>query len=116
MSSQAHSPASTPQPTAREQALSGHIFSVSAGLVGVCLTVIGLFHLFRTPDRVQSLADNLIALDAMVFLFACIFAYLGIRTTDERRWRRLERAADGLFLFGLSGMVLICGLIAYELI
>jgi len=105
-----------PGPSARERDLSGHIFSVSAGLVGVCLTVIGLFNLFRTPGTVQSIADNLIAIDAIVFLFACIFSYLGIRSSDERRWLRLERAADGLFLLGISGMVLICALIAYELI
>jgi hypothetical protein len=103
-------------PTPPERALSGHIFSVSAGLVGVCLTVIGLFHLFRRPGEIQSVADNLIAIDAIIFLFACILAYLGIRSGDERRWRRLESAADGLFLIGISGMVLICSLIAYELI
>jgi hypothetical protein len=96
--------------------LSGHIFSVSAGLVGVCLTVVGLFRLFRRPGEVQSVADNLIALDAIIFLLACLLAYLALRTNDEGRWQRLERYADGLFLLGISGMVLISGLVAYELI
>jgi hypothetical protein len=92
MSSKTRSRTATHQPTAREQALSGHIFSVSAGLVGVCLTVIGLLNLFRTPGKVQGIADDLIAIDAMVFLLACIFAYFGIRTSDEHRWRRLQLA------------------------
>jgi hypothetical protein len=105
-----------PQPTSRERDLSGHIFSVSAGLVGVCLTVIGLFRLFRRAGEAQSIADNLVAVDAMIFLFACLLAYLGLRTSKERHWRRLERYADGLFLFGISGMVLICALVAYELV
>jgi len=109
-------PAPAPQPTARERELSGHIFSVSAGLVGVCLTVIGLFNIFRRTDAVESIADNLIAIDAFIFLFACLFAYLGLRATVERRWRRLERYADALFLLGISCMVLISGLIAYEFI
>ena len=33
------------EPTTRERDLSGHIFSVSSGLVGACLTVVGLFNL-----------------------------------------------------------------------
>ena len=111
------SPAPPPsEPTSRERDLSGHIFSVSAGLVGVCLTVIGLFRLFRKAGEVASVADNLIAIDALVFLFACLSAYLALRTTEERSWRRLERIADSLFLFGLAAMVVISALIAYEFV
>jgi len=106
----------TPPPSARERQLSGYIFSVSAGLVGVCLTVIGLFRLFRQPGEVQSVADNLVAINAMLFLFACLFAYLALRSDRERRWQRLERVADALFLLGIFGMVLISGLVAYEFI
>ena len=103
-------------PTTRERRLSGQIFSVSAGLVGVCLTVVGLFNVFRSAGQPTTIADNLVAIDAMLFLFACLFAYLALRTATETRWRRLERYADGLFLLGLSAMVFIVGLIAYELI
>jgi hypothetical protein len=103
-------------PSARERDLSGHIFSVSAGLVGVCLTVVGLFRLFSRRGEVASIADNLIAIDAIVFLFACLFAYLALRTASERAWHWLERLADGLFLLGLAGMVIISALVAYELI
>ena len=116
MNAQPQAPPPPSQPTARERALSGHIFSVSAGLVGVCLTVVGLFHLFRRPAEARSIADNLIAIDAMVFLLASLFAYLALRTDDEYRWRHLERFADGLFLLGICAMVLISGLVAYELI
>jgi hypothetical protein len=102
--------------TTRERSLSGQIFSVSAGLVGVCLTVVGIFHILKTQGTAQSLADNLVALDAIVFLSSCVSAYLALRSTSERRWRRLERCADALFLVGLAFMVVISGLIAYELV
>lgn len=105
-----------PQPTTRERDFSGYIFSVSAGLVGVCLTVAGLFNLFPRPGEAPRIADDLIVLDAAVFLFACFSAYLALRTSHETQWRRMERWADGLFLLGISGMVLISGLIAYEFI
>jgi len=95
--------------------LSGHIFSVSAGLVGVCLTVIGLFRLFAAT-RARSWADNLLAMDALAFLFSCLLAYLALRARAAARRRRLERLADSVFLLGLAVMVLIGGLVAYELI
>lgn len=105
-----------PEPSARERELSGHIFTVSAGLVGVCLTVVGLFRLFHRAGEVESIADNLIATDAIVFLLACLCAYLALRSTSETAWRRLEHFADALFLFGLAAMVLISALVAYALI
>lgn len=106
-----------PELKTSERALSPHIFAVSAGLVGVCLTVVGIFNFSRRRgDPESSLADNLVAIDAMVFLFACLVAYLALRASIEQRWRRLERYADLLFLVGLSAMVLIAALIAYDVV
>ncbi len=96
--------------------LSGHIFSVSAGLVGVCLTVIGLFRVMVRSPHVDSVADNLLSVDALLFLVACTFAYLALRTREAERARRLERVADVVFLTGLAMMVAVGALIAYEII
>ena len=105
-----------PEPTVRERTLSGLIFTVSAGLVGVCVTVIGVLNLERRQGAVHSIADNLLAIDAAAFLSACLFAYLALRVKEERSWLRLERYADALFLVGLSGLVIIGALVAYELV
>ncbi len=102
-------------PRASEAQLSAHIFSVSAGLVGVCLTVIGLFRVIVRSQHVDSIADNLLVVDALFFLSACVLAYLALRARTGARWR-LERAADFLFLSGLAMMVAVGGLIAYEVI
>lgn len=96
--------------------LSGQIFSVSAGLVGVCLTVIGFFRLISRLKNLDSVADNLLAIDAFLFLASCMLAYLALRSRSPATAQRLERAADGIFLVGLTAMVVIAGLVAYELI
>ena len=44
------------------------IFSVSAGMVGVCLTGIGLFRVVTRLGAVQSLGDELMSVDALLFL------------------------------------------------
>ncbi|HWE42175.1 MAG TPA: hypothetical protein VG432_06710 [Gemmatimonadaceae bacterium] len=102
-------------PDEQQRQLGSHIFSVSAGLVGVCLTVIGLFRVIVTSQHVDSVADNLLAFDAVVFLIACLFAYLAIRSRSART-RRFETIADIAFLLGLTIMVAVSGLIAYEIV
>lgn len=103
-------------PAVADVQLSAHILSVSAGLVGVCLTVIGLFRVVVRSQNVDSIADNLLALDALLFLVACFLAYLALRAGTTARGRRLERVADVVFLAGLTMMVAVGSLIAYEVI
>ena len=78
--------------------------------------MIGLLNVLNPPGAIHRKADNLLAIDAATFLAACFFAYLALRTRDEPQWQRLERVADACFLIGLSGLVAIGGLIAFEFI
>jgi hypothetical protein len=96
--------------------LSEYIFSVSAGMVGVCITVIGLFRLVSRSAHVDSVADNLLAIDALVFLASCFLSYLALRARTRRRANRFEQAADYLFLAGLTTVSVVGVLIAYEVI
>jgi multisubunit Na+/H+ antiporter MnhF subunit len=99
-----------------ERELSVHIFSVSAGLIGVCLTVIGLFRLIGGSSRIRGWADDFLAIDACAFMLSCLLAYLALRSRNRARRHRLERFADVIFLLGLAAMVVIGSLVAYELI
>lgn len=109
-------PSEREQERQREQTdLSVHILSVSAGLVGVCLTVIGLVQIVQELKDVDTLADNLLAVDALGFLIACLLAYLALRAHGPRR-PRLERCADVAFLASLIGMTGACAIIAYQLV
>ena len=49
-----------------------HIFTVSSAMVGVCLTVIGLIRVVITLGKIDTLADDLLAADAFLFLVACL--------------------------------------------
>ncbi len=46
-----------------ENSISIHIFSVSATLVGVCLTVIGIFRAITELKNFDSVGDNILAFD-----------------------------------------------------
>ena len=92
-----------------------HIFSVSAAMVGVCLTVIGLIRVIISVRPIDTLADDLLALDALFFLCSCLCAYWALRMRSRRRIHCLERMADGSFIMGLILMVAVCGLIGWAI-
>ena len=99
-----------------EEDVSIHIFTASAAMVGVCLTVIGLLRLVLTIRGGVTFADDLLALDALLFLVSCLLSYFALRTRSTRRMHRLERVADGIFITGLVMMVFVCSLIVYEIV
>jgi hypothetical protein len=98
-----------------EQDICIHIFTVSSAMVGVCLTVIGLIRVVITFGRPDTLADDFLAADALLFLISCLLSYWALRSRSMRRMHRLEKIADGIFIFAMIGMVIICALITYTI-
>lgn len=99
-----------------EKDISIHIFSVSAALVGVCLTVISVVRVVITATRINTIADDILAADALLFLTSCLLAYSAMRSRTEKRMRLVERAADTVFIIGLLLMAIVCALITYAVI
>ena len=77
---------------------------------GVCL-VIEIIHVVISMQKINTLADDLLAVDAFVFLSACLRT--GPCGHAVRRMHQVERCADAIFPVGLLLMVLVCGLIVY---
>jgi hypothetical protein len=98
-----------------EQDISIHIFTVSSAMVGVCLTVIGLIRVVITLGKADTLADDFLAGDALLFLISCLLSYWALRSRTLRRMHRLEKIADGIFIVAMIGMVVICALITYTI-
>jgi uncharacterized membrane protein YqjE len=92
-----------------------HIFTVSSAMVGVCLTVIGLIRVVITLGKADTLADDLLASDALLFLTSCLLSYAALRVRSFQRRHRIERAADGIFIVAMVVMTVICGFITYSM-
>jgi branched-subunit amino acid permease len=84
-------------------------------MVGVCLTVIGLIRVAITLGNLDTLADDLLAADALLFLVACLLSYSAVRTRNIQRMHRVERIADGIFIVAMILMTAICGVITYAM-
>jgi hypothetical protein len=90
-----------------------HIFTVSSAMVGVCLTVIGLVRVVITLGKADTIADDLLASDALLFLISCFLSYAALRSRGVRRMHRIERAADAVFILAMIVMVAICAFLTY---
>jgi len=73
------------QSTHLEQDISVHIFTVSSAMVGVCLTVIGLIRVVITLGTADTLADDFLAADALLFLISCLLSYWALRSRSVHR-------------------------------
>jgi formate-dependent nitrite reductase membrane component NrfD len=90
-----------------------HIFTVSSAMVGVCLTVIGLVRVVITLGKADTIADDLLASDALLFLISCFLSYAALRSRGIRRMHRIERTADAIFILAMIVMVAICAFLTY---
>ena len=93
-----------------------HIFTASATLVGVCITVISLFIISRHLSHVKSFGEKMLAFDALLFLTSCILSYSALRRRRKGNYQRLERFAEEIFFFALAFMVLICIFVVFEFV
>jgi hypothetical protein len=100
----------------RDDELAMNIFAVSSGMVGVCLTGVGLMRVGSALDTLTHVGDDLLAIDALLFLVACLFSFSSFRLRNARRRGVARIAADAVFLVALGLMVVICCIITYAVI
>jgi hypothetical protein len=100
----------------RDHRVADQIFVVSAAMVGVCLTLMGLVGIISSLDDVATLTDEMLAADAIVFLVSCLASYFSLRTQSPGRARRYERIADISFVVAMVAIVLVGAIVALVLI
>jgi hypothetical protein len=104
----------SPEPPQRDIVI--HIFTASAALVGVCLTVISIVRSIIQQKDINRFVDDLLAVNAMMFLASCLLSYFSLRSRRVRRARGLENAADAVFLIALFGLVVVCAMIVWAVV
>lgn len=91
------------------------ICPIAAAMVGVCLTGIGLLRVATAVRRQGTIADDLLSLDAVLFLAATLASYFALRVQSHARLHGLERMADRTFIAAMLLLTLACFVITYAL-
>lgn len=92
------------------------VFSVSAGMVGVCLTAIGLIQVMEHLKQLSTLCDEILVVDALLFLASSIFSYWALHHRMRKHYRRMRFFVDSLMMGGIVMMAVICALIAWTIV
>ncbi|TBR36718.1 hypothetical protein EYV96_12430 [Dyella terrae] len=95
--------------------ISTHIFTTSAAMVGVCITVIGILRVIIAIRQADLIEDDMFAVNAMLYLVTCLMSYWSLRTRSVRRLHRLERISDTLFLVSLAMTTVNAGFLTWAL-
>ncbi|PZU57660.1 MAG: hypothetical protein DI547_13405 [Sphingobium sp.] len=91
------------------------ICPIAAAMVGVCLTGIGILRVVISVERHPTLADDMLSVDALLFLIALLSSYFALRLDSEKRLHRLEQIADATFIAAMVLMTAACFVITYAL-
>lgn len=108
-----------PDPTQQQQdheltiALYSQMFAVAGAMVGVCLTVIGVLRLIIEVKGYRTIADDLVAVDGILFLLACVSSFLMLKVRDHGHRHAFRVATDVIFLTAIVLMMGICLLITW---
>lgn len=89
-------------------------------MVGVCLTGIGLLHVGMAWGWRASIADDMLAIDSLLFTITTLASYLSLRAPGDRRHlhahlHRLEQIADVTFIVAMLMLTAACFVITYAL-
>ena len=101
---------------ARDRDVLLRLLSVTASLAGLCIAALGFLEAVDRPALDHSLADEVIAFDAFLFV-GCVYLILwALRTAVPRRAAGLARVVDVVFLFALTTLLIAAGYIIFFLL
>ena len=93
-----------------------HVSEVSVAMIGVCLTGVSILNVDQDINDVNTYVDDLLAIDAFVFLTAYLLSYWVVRTmtNNNRNVRKIGNIANIIFLIGMIFMAIVCGCIVLQ--
>ena len=101
---------------ARDRDVLLRLLSVTASLAGLCMAALGFLEAADRSQLDHSYADELIAVDALLFV-SCVYLILwALRTSRLERAASLARIVDFVFLFALTTLLVASGYIIYFLV
>ena len=91
--------------------MSNHILPTSSNLLGLCFVILNFIKLSKISG--ETIIDEVSAISIVFFLASSILSYMSIRSAEKGAL--LEKAAEIIFLVGLSLLGIISVVVALEI-
>lgn len=82
----------------------------------MCLTLLGLIKVVEGVKSVSSFTDELLAFNALGFMLSSLFSYFALKEDNAQRKQLKGRFGDVCFSGSLALLVIICAILAFELL
>jgi hypothetical protein len=92
------------------------VFAASTGMVGVCLTAIGLILVVEHLSSVRTMSRVVLGVTSFVFLVTALLSFFAMKAHVRGQRSPMEAAADVTMLLGLLGSVLACVTLVFTLL
>lgn len=97
----------------REELL--QLLSVSATLSGLCITVVALMNALAKQITTVSVADDMLAICALLFLICMYLIFTALRINNNHMLNKLVNLIDFLFLLAMTMMTLAGFVMVYTI-
>ena len=91
------------------------LLPMSATMSGLCIGAITLFHLNGQMAKITSVADDILAICALIFLVSTYFIFWALRTSQPLHLTMLIKIIDVIFLLGITALVGVGFVMVYAL-
>ena len=100
----------------RNERILERLLSAATSMTGICVGLLGAVNAFNRSRNVDTLADDILALNALLFLICCYLIIWALRTLSRRRAARLLLMVEYTFLGAMTLLVLTGFFVVYSVL
>ncbi len=101
---------------ARHERILERLLSAATSMTGICVGLLGAVNAFSRSQNIETFADDVLAMNALLFLVCCYLIVWGLRANSRHLTARLLRIVEYIFLGAMSLLVLIGFFVVYSVL
>ncbi|WP_295683366.1 hypothetical protein [uncultured Nevskia sp.] len=101
---------------ARNERILERLLSAATSMTGICVGLLGAVNAFARSQNTETFADDVLAMNALLFLVCCYLIVWGLRANSRNLTARLLRIVEYTFLGAMSLLVLVGFFVVYSVL
>jgi branched-subunit amino acid permease len=100
----------------RNERILERLLSAATSMTGICVGLLGAVNAFSRSQKIDTFADDILALNALLFLICCYLIVWALRTASRRRTQQLLYGTEYLFLAAMTLLVMVGFFTVYSIL
>lgn len=100
----------------RNERILERLLSAATSMTGICVALLGAVNAFNRQQRTETAIDDVLAMNALLFLVCCYLTVWGLRTPSRLTTAKLLTAVEYLFLAAMTLLVTTGFFVVYSIL